>query len=39
MGVGEGSGEGVGSGMGGDGPDMENRDPNDINDHLKVRVR
>ena len=33
MGVGEGTGEGMGDGGG---PDLEVRDPNDINDHLKV---
>ena len=36
MGLGEGLGEGKGEGTI-DTMDMENRDPNDINDHLKVR--
>lgn len=38
MGVGEGSGEGKGSALVEGTPDLVNRDPNDINDHLKVSV-
>ena len=41
MGVGEGSGEGKGAEQGlCDGTvDLINRDPNDINDHLKVNIQ